>query len=39
MNKTTELEAGQLMYLVAEEPHAVRCIEDASFLLTILLHR
>jgi len=34
---TTELEAGQLLYLNAEEPHSVRCIEDASFLLTILL--
>lgn len=37
--KTTELEAGQLMYLVAEEPHSVTCIDDASFLLTILLNR
>ena len=37
MGKTEELEAGQLLYLVAEEPHSVRCIEDASFLLTIML--
>ena len=37
--KTTELEAGQLMYLASEEPHSVKCIEDASFLLTILLNR
>jgi quercetin dioxygenase-like cupin family protein len=34
---TTELKAGQLLYLNAKEPHSVRCIEDASFLLTILL--
>lgn len=33
-----ELEAGQLLYLNAEEPHSVDCIEDASFLLTILLN-
>jgi quercetin dioxygenase-like cupin family protein len=39
MGKTTELEAGHLMYLAAEEPHSVKCIEDASFLLTILLNR
>ena len=37
--KTEELEEGQLLYLVAEEPHSVRCIEDASFLLTIILRR
>ena len=39
LGKTTEIEAGQLMYLNAEEPHSVRCIQDASFLLTILLNR
>lgn len=39
LGKTTELEAGHLMYLAAEEPHSVKCIEDASFLLTILLNR
>lgn len=37
--KATELESGRLMYLAAEEPHSVRCLEDASFLLTILLNR
>ena len=37
--KTTELEAGHLLYLAAEEPHSVKCIEDASFLLTILRNR
>ncbi len=35
--KTQELEAGQLLYLNAEEPHSVKCLTDASFLLTILL--
>ena len=39
LSKATELEAGQLMYLAAEEPHSVKCIEDASFMLTILLNR
>lgn len=35
--KTQELAAGQLLYLNGGEPHSVECIEDASFLLTILL--
>jgi quercetin dioxygenase-like cupin family protein len=39
MGQTRELAAGQLLYLAAEEPHAVNCLEDASFLLTILLNR
>lgn len=39
LDKTQELEAGQLLYLSAEEPHSVKCIVDASFLLTILLTR
>ena len=39
MGKTEELEAGQLLFLAAKEPHSVKCIEDASFLLTILLNR
>ena len=39
LGKTEELVAGQLLYLAAEEPHSVNCIEDASFLLTILLNR
>jgi len=34
--KTQNLEAGQLLYLSAGEPHAVKGIEDASLLLTIL---
>ena len=37
LGKTEELEAGQMLYLTAEEPHSVKCIENASFLLTILL--
>lgn len=37
LGKTEQLEAGQLLYLAAGEPHSVKCIEDASFLLTILL--
>ena len=37
LGKTHELTAGQLLYLNAGEPHAVKCIENASFLLTILL--
>lgn len=39
LGKTQELTAGQLVYLGPGEPHSVRCIEDASFLLTILLHQ
>ena len=38
LGKTQELAAGQLLFLPAGEPHSVRCVEDASFLLTILLH-
>ncbi len=36
--QTHELTAGQFVHLGAGEPHSVRCIEPASFLLTILLH-
>ena len=32
-----ELVAGKLLFLNAGEPHAVRCIEASSILLTILL--
>lgn len=39
LGKTQELAVGQLLYLQAEEPHAVRCLEDASFLVTILSNR
>jgi quercetin dioxygenase-like cupin family protein len=38
LGRTRELTAGELIYLPAETPHSVRCIENASFLLTILLH-
>lgn len=37
LGQTCELTAGQLVYLHAAEPHSVACLEDASFLLTILL--
>lgn len=37
LGKTQELTAGQMLYLEAGEPHAVKCIEDASFLLTLQL--
>lgn len=33
--KTVELTAGQMLFLTAGEPHGIRCLEDASFLLTI----
>lgn len=39
LGKTEELSAGQMLYLTAGRPHSVRCVEDASFLLTILLKR
>ncbi len=37
--KTQELSAGEMLYLEAEVPHAVRCLEAASFLVTILVNR
>lgn len=37
LGQTHELTAGQLLYLPSGEPHSVQCLEDASFLLTILL--
>lgn len=39
LGKMHELRAGQLLYLPTGEPHSVRCLEDASFMLTILLHK
>ena len=35
--KTQELTAGQLLYLTAGEPHALKAIEDSSMLVTLLL--
>ena len=35
--QTQELTAGQLLYLVAAEPHALKAIEDSSLLVTLLL--
>ena len=37
--KTEELTAGQLLYLAAGEPHAVKGIDDSSLLVTLLLGR
>jgi len=37
--KTETLAAGQMLYLESEEPHAIRCIEAASFLVTIVSNR
>lgn len=37
--QTTILEAGQLLYLSATEPHALKGIEDSSVLVTILLDK
>lgn len=37
LGKTVELVAGQMLYLAKGEPHAVKCVEDASLLLTIEL--
>jgi len=34
-SRTSELTAGQMLYLPAGEPHAVSGVEDASLLLTI----
>jgi quercetin dioxygenase-like cupin family protein len=37
--RTQELRAGSMVYLADSEPHAVRALEDASLLITVLLHR
>ena len=39
LGKTQELVAGQLLCLPAEEPHAVKGIENSSLLVTILLRK
>jgi quercetin dioxygenase-like cupin family protein len=36
LGKSVELTAGQLLYLPAGEPHSVKCVEDASFLLSLV---
>ena len=36
-SKMHELTPGQLLYLVAGEPHALKAIEDSSVLVTLLL--
>lgn len=35
--RTQELTAGQLLYLTAGEPHALKGLEDTSLLVTLLL--
>ena len=37
--QTHELKAGQWLFLLGDEPHSLRAIEDSSFLLTILFPR
>jgi len=37
MGATQELHSGQLLYLVAGEPHSLKGVEDSVILLTILL--
>jgi quercetin dioxygenase-like cupin family protein len=37
MGQTQELAPGELLYLPANEPHALKGIEDSSLLLTLLL--
>ena len=37
MGQKKELQAGDLLYLLAEETHSVEASEDSSFLLTIVL--
>lgn len=37
--RTQILRAGDLIYLADAEPHAVRALEDASLLVTVLLRR
>ena len=37
--RTQTLRPGMLVYLADAEPHAVRALEDASLLITMLLHR
>ncbi len=36
---STLLQAGELMFLVGEVPHSVTALQDASALVTIVLHR
>jgi quercetin dioxygenase-like cupin family protein len=36
---TQELDAGQMLFLPGGEEHAVKGVEDASVLITILLHQ
>lgn len=35
--KTQELAAGQMLYLAAREPHALKGVEDSTVLVTLML--
>jgi quercetin dioxygenase-like cupin family protein len=37
--KTQDLTSGQLLFLVAGEPHALKAVEDSSLLVMILLSK
>ena len=36
LGQSQQLTAGQMLYLDAGQPHAVKCLENASFLLTLV---
>ena len=38
MGKTETLTAGRMLFLAAAEPHALQATQDASVLVTLLLH-
>lgn len=37
--RTQQMRSGDMVYLADAEPHAVRALENASLLITVLLHR
>lgn len=39
VDRTIRLSAGEMVWLPPEETHIVGCLEDGSFLLTIMLNR
>lgn len=39
MGATQELETGQLLHLMPEEPHSVKAVDDAVVLLTIVFKK
>ncbi len=38
-NTTRDLAPGQMLYLAGNEPHSLRGVENASVLVTLLLHQ